>query len=347
MQHAIAALQARAPVQVIGPEGCADHLQAEVLAALPFVISRFLPQAAYVVAKQARFGRYRAVFAGNGLVAPLAWLAAKRAGCPVVVFVHGLDLTYPHPLYQALFMRALRFSDLVVANSHYTAGLAKQKGIERVTVLHPGAAVDLPPPDTEAFLKQQRLNPGFLLSVGRLTPRKGVAHFIQHILPKLIETQPDLHYVVVGEAPQAEAALGYEASIQQAIQQAGLQDRVHLLGGLPDAALQAAFASASVHVFAVQDLPNDAEGFGMVAIEAAAQGLPTVAFRVAGVPDAVAEGASGSLVASDKAFAQAVLRWLDKQKTHPALVKAACKAHAAGFSWENYGQRLWGLVESL
>jgi phosphatidylinositol alpha-1,6-mannosyltransferase len=51
-----------------------------------------------------------------------------------------------------------------------------------------------------------------------------------------------------------------------------------------------------VHVFPVLESSDDVEGFGMVAIEAAANGLPTVAFDVGGIADAVEDPVSGRLV---------------------------------------------------
>lgn len=80
----------------------------------------------------------------------------------------------------------------------------------------------------------------------------------------------------------------------------GLKDSICFLGARPhdDPEISEAYFAADVHVFPVQDRPGDNEGFGMVAIEAAAHGLPTVAYDAGGVSDAVSVPASGGLVAS-------------------------------------------------
>jgi len=112
---------------------------------------------------------------------------------------------------------------------------------------------------------------------------------------------------------------------------------VIFLGKVSEDELAAAYQAAQVHVFPIRALPNDPEGFGMVAIEAAAHGLPTVAYATGGVVDAVAHGQSGSLVPPGDAadFADAVLQLLAKP-----LDEAGIHAFARGFAWEAFGERV-------
>src|SRR3546814_1721721 len=85
-----------------------------------------------------------------------------------------------------------------------------------------------------------------------------------------------------------------------------------LIGRIGDRELEDAWAASAVHVFPVREIPGDPEGFGMVAMEAAAHGVPTVAYAVGGVPDAVLDGTSGVLVqpGDEVGFAEAVDRTL-------------------------------------
>ena len=62
----------------------------------------------------------------------------------------------------------------------------------------------------------------------------------------------------------------------------GWQRTSACLARVDDQRLSDAYFAADVMVFPVLDLPGDVEGFGMVAVEAAAHGLPTVAFAVGG-----------------------------------------------------------------
>ena len=106
-----------------------------------------------------------------------------------------------------------------------------------------------------------------------------------------------------------------------------------------DATLDALYRSADLHVFPVRDLPGDVEGFGMVALEAAARGMPTLGYAVGGVPDAVEHGVTGALVAPDDAtaLADAVLAWLAQPRDATA---AACLAFATRNGWDTFEDRL-------
>src|SRR5690606_3589327 len=101
-------------------------------------------------------------------------------------------------------------------------------------------------------------------------------------------------------------------SIQAQAEQTGVAGHLRFLGVITDAQLATAYEAADVHIFPVRYIPGDPEGFGMVAIEAAAHGTPTVAFATGGVIDAVASGQSGQLVPPGDyaALAQAALEAL-------------------------------------
>jgi phosphatidylinositol alpha-1,6-mannosyltransferase len=113
-----------------------------------------------------------------------------------------------------------------------------------------------------------------------------------------------------------------------------------------DPELGAAYFAADVLVFPVQKRMYDNEGFGMVAIEAAAHGLPTVAFAVGGVTDAVADNVSGRLVAAgdNEAFSRAVI---DHLKNTSSLGNGDITTFAAKFAWPRFGQRLRLLCRSI
>ncbi len=350
--HMAAELAKSFNVRVIGPTGAAEHAPAGVAvreAALK-PLWRFLWQAARLAWQEARAWQPDVVLAGSGLTAPLALLAARACNARSAVYVHGLDLTVPHPVYRLLWRPALRRIDTVIANSHATAELARGIGIapERTRVVHPG--VEIPAPDAEArqrFRAKHGIAPDapLLLSAGRLTARKGLLEFVREVLPLIAERRPGVVLAIVGDTPSN--ALYAQAQTPQAIQPAadaaGVGDRLRFLGKVSEEELAAAYFAADVHVFPVREIPGDPEGFGMVAVEAAAHGLPTVAYATGGVVEAVAEGQSGHLVppGDEQAFARAVLDVLSG-----SLAAASCRAYAQGFAWERFVGRLIETLEA-
>lgn len=339
-----------------GPAGASAHIPAGVAVAqtrlnpLPLFLIGTLMRA------MAMAWRLRpwVVVAGSGLSAPMAWFAARLVGAKCAVYLHGLDVIAPSRAYQWLWLPFIRACDLAVVNSRHTGELCERRGVkrERIRVLNPGT--DLPSPDsvdTTAF--RLRLDLGqrpILLSVGRFTRRKGLAEFAARALPEIAARHPDVLLLVIGD--EASAALhgsvgGESQRIQAAASAAGVAQNLRMIGHCDDATLDTAYQAASVHVFPVLDLPGDVEGFGMVALESAARGLPTVAFSVGGVPDAVADGVTGRLVPpGDYAvFAQVVIQLLS-DPADPARAQA-CREFAAGKQWPVFAERFRELLRSL
>lgn len=347
-RHILAALGQRGPVALVGPEGSGAHAtSAASISELPLrPLAMFLVRAMVAAISTARRLRPDIVVAGSGLTAPHAWLAARLSGAKYAVYVHGLDLVVDHPIYQTLWMPIIRRADLVVTNSRHTAQLAVARGVpdDRIKVVSPGTDCDVTVnTDTAQVRTQYGLGDGpILLSVGRLTPRKGLASFVGDVLPAVAARYPGVRLVIVGsDASDAlKAGAGSERErILAAASAAGVASHVQLLGRLSDEDLAAIYQCANLHVFPVLDLPGDIEGFGMVALEAAAHGVPTIGYAVGGIPDAVEAGVSGELVdAGDSmALARSIFSWLDD--TRPGTGDA-CRAFARRNSWEAFERKL-------
>jgi phosphatidylinositol alpha-1,6-mannosyltransferase len=303
----------------------------------------------------ARRTRPRIVLAGSGLTAPAAVAAARAASAIPAVYLHGLDIVAPSRLYRMAWWPAIRQCRGVMVNSANTRRLAIEAGVEaaRIRIVHPGT--DLPHRDASArsrFRRNRRLDDAVpvLLSVGRLTARKGLAEFVARALPAIVAVRPDTRLVIIGDqAPNAlhrGSGSGFER-IRAAAEAAGVAAAIEWVGPGSEDELADAYQGADVHVFPVRDIPGDVEGFGMVAIEAAAYGLPTVAFDVGGVADAVVDCQNGRLVAAEDygAFSLAVQEVL--VAAHDGSSQAARARNFAGrFSWNRFGREVLAALDA-
>jgi phosphatidyl-myo-inositol dimannoside synthase len=340
-------LAQRYEVTVLAPKGSSPLGDDITLRTSPVGgLAGYLAWAAFASVLEAVRSRPTWVLGGSGLVAPVVWLAARIARARMALYVHGLDLVVDHGLYRLAWLPFIRRADRIIANSANTAQLARDVGVPhaRVRVVNPGTSlpeVTLHAEQIDAFRAGRGLvNARILLSVGRLTARKGLAAFVDRILPRIVSGTPSAVLVVIGDDAQDALAGGdtsQRALAQAAASRHGLQDHVRFLGPVDEEELVAAYAASDVHVFPIREVRGDVEGFGMVAIEAAAHGLPTVATRVGGVPDAVAEGASGFLVAPDDpdAFVRVVNVVLDAGRD---AYSAQARDFAAAFAWPRFGE---------
>lgn len=332
---------------LLGPAGSARHVppgaRVVELPAGPLVLT-VLASVARGIALSRRI-RPEVVVGGSGLAAPAVLAAARATGAVPAVYLHGLDIIAPSRLYQAAWLPCIRRCRRVLVNSANTRRLAIEAGVaaDRIRIVHPGT--DLPARDPQArtrFRARLRIDHSapVLLSVGRMTERKGIAEFVAQSLPAVLAAHPDARLLVVGDeaadALHRGTGAGF-ARVRAAAEAAGVADAVRWLGPCSEGELAEAYAGADVHVFPVRDLPGDVEGFGMVAIESAAHGLPTVAFDVGGVADAVADGRNGRLVrGGDYAgFARAAIATLAEDRDGRS---ARALDFAQGFSWDRFGR---------
>jgi glycosyltransferase involved in cell wall biosynthesis len=242
---------------------------------------------------------------------PLALPALLRGrGTRIVLSAHGTDVAYPrrgdwkgrlYGAYLRLGARLLRKS-AVIANSRATAELARGFGFGRVRVVALGTDLRAPAPDGQ--------HNGDVLFAGRLVARKGCGWFVREVLPLLPE----------GVGLRVAGTLWDDA-------EAHVPDhpRVRFLGPLSQTDLARAYAEALCVV--VPNLPvadRAFEGFGLVAVEAAAGGGLVLASKHDGLRESVIDGETGRHLPPGDAAA-----WAEAIREIAALDAGARRAAAA------------------
>ena len=235
---------------------------------------------------------------------PARWLRI-RSGIPTGLFVYGMDLLLLREQARASTVkrrmaRAL-LGDLAViaAISRWTAdlcrdvlgeiGVAVPSGLIRVVPLGTDPVIFHPGIDPEAVRRRYDLPDGrWLLTVARLTAHKGIDTGIR-VLAMLAAELPDLRYCVVGSGDD-------RTELEAMAVRYGIADRVRILSGVPDRDLPALYNLAQLYLGLSRQSERAVEGFGISLVEASACGIPVVAGRTGGIPDAVREGESGRLV---------------------------------------------------
>ncbi|WP_246080357.1 glycosyltransferase family 4 protein [Nonomuraea mesophila] len=167
-----------------------------------------------------------------------------------------------------------------------------------------------------------------LVCVGRLVAHKRVDLLIDAVA-QLRERRQDLHVDIIGRGPD-------EARLRDR-----LPEGVTLHGHLPEEAKQRLVAGAWLHVTASQG-----EGWGLSVLEAAALGVPTVAFDVDGLCDAVRHGETGWLLPEGTDLAKGVAAALDElDGAQGDAYGERCRAWAARFRWDRSANRMLALLQ--
>jgi glycosyltransferase involved in cell wall biosynthesis len=293
-------------------------------------------------------GRYRAqdTYAefetyARRAVAPWQWLVVRpdtdvvishSLGAHLLALRHPRTICYVHTLRAVyayggrrpdlvvrrhLEAAALHHAAAVVTNSGYTAAAVRAR-YRRTPVLTPGGV------DGDLY----QLAPGggrYALYVGRLAPEKGVERLLAW-----------------SEGAACELALagtGEEEYVRYL--HARAHPRVRWLGPLRGAALREAYASSRCVV-----LLSHAEEFGLAALEGMAAARPVVAVPEGGLPELVAHGHTGFLIADAAAYRAAIARLMQDDALCARLGMAGRRV-AQRYQWETMAARLERLADQL
>jgi phosphatidylinositol alpha-1,6-mannosyltransferase len=267
---------------------------------------------------------------------PVGRIVRSLRAAPAVVILHGAEITVPGVLpTRPLLAGVLRAATGVVAAGGYPLAQAERAARQplRSLVVPPGIDTARFRPTDAAGRVAARRQLGLpddgriVLGASRLVPRKG----FDVLIDALGALPPDVTVVIVGGGRD-------RARLEKHAATRGLADRVRFLGRISEEELPVAHRAADVFAMLCRDRWGglEAEGFGIVFLEAGASGLACVAGRSGGSHEAVLDGETGYVVdpRDVDGVASHLRRLLDDERLRSRL-GAAARTHAeAAWSYD-------------
>jgi len=278
----------------------------------------------------------------------LAWPLRHLLGRKVIFYVHGEEVTVADAgFFFRLRPWSLDQADAVIAVSAFTRDvLAARMSVPNARIRVIPNGVDVArfrpgPPDPAVRQRYAAAGRRVILGVGRLIERKGFDKLIE-AMPTVLAKVPDSLCLIVGEGP-------LRGSLEQRVHSLGLSESVRLIGQVQEDELVALYRLAEVFSMPNRTTANgDAEGFGLVFLEANACGKPVVSGLSGGVVEAVTDGFNGLCVNGESVneIAAALVRILTDDKLYSHLGTGALEI-AARNTWERRALSYQAICDEL
>lgn len=292
-------------------------------------------QTCWVVKKE----KIKAIIVGQVLpVGTAVWLASKMLHIPYSVSVHGMDIGFArrHWRKKKLCKKILANASCVIVNSAYTASRVREYGIseQKIQCVYPCPSVTPAVFKKTVAIPQEFHAKKIVLSVGRLVARKGFNYLIR-AFPEVIRKEPDAVCVILGDGPMASELEGLVKNLE-------LNSHIFFIKHASDSELAAWYDACTMCVMASYEEDGDAEGFGIVYLDANSFGKPVIGARSGGIPEAISDGETGLLVEPKNSaeIARAILHLLFDPSFARKLGVRGCERALRYFQWHVQAEKL-------
>jgi len=273
---------------------------------------------------------------------PMACLALRMSGYKGRVILHWHSDILKHKAimaaYKPLQNWLIRRADKIVGTTPvYVAQSPALKNVQdKVTYVPIGVDPIEFDPGKAAEIQARYPGKKIVYSLGRLVPYKGYTYMIQ-----AANHLPDDYIVLIGGNGPLKESLQEEIDVQ------GLQDKVKLLGFIPDEDHAALFGAAKVYVMSSV---MKTEAFGIVQIEAMSTGTPVVATRIpgSGVSWVNEDGVSGLNVepSDPKALSDAIRNICEDTDKYQHFSDGAKRRFQENFQHDNMIKKIITIYEN-
>jgi len=158
-------------------------------------------------------------------------------------------------------------------------------------------------------------------------------------LPRIRQAIPDVRYLVVGDGPD-------RPRLEALAQAHGVAAHVLFRGYVPEAQLPQVYHEADLFVLLSREEAGNIEGFGIVLLEAAASGLPTIAAQSGGMPEAMRDGSTGVVVPPNdiETIAARTIELLQSPETRHAMGQAGRRWVEEQMNWQRVSEEISHLL---
>jgi phosphatidyl-myo-inositol dimannoside synthase len=211
---------------------------------------------------------------------------------PILCLIHGKEINHPLGSFtNKRSINSLAKAKYIIANSEFTKKLAAEKGCDhgKIHVINPG----INEPHTISSEADDEAKEIFgnsdikIITVSRFDKRKGI-DFSLLALKNIQAIYPNFKYVIVGNGDE-------EENLKKTTKILNLENNVTFLKKISFDLKNALLKNSNIFLMPVRIEGTSVEGFGISYIEAASYGIPSIAGKDGGAPDAVQDNKTGLL----------------------------------------------------
>ena len=286
-----------------------------------------------------------------GASAPLGLLAKslRKAGAKhIVALTHGHEVWWARmPLFSAALRRIGAQADQMTYLGEFTRGAVAnvllREDHSKLVHLPPGVDLTRFTPGIKSVELQKKwgiVDAPVIVSIGRLVARKGSDQLIK-AMPEVLQQFPKSKLLLVGTG-------NYQKRLEKLVRNLKVQDSVIFAGRVEHELLPDYYRLGDIFAAPCRSRYGglEVEGLGIVYLEASACGVPVIAGKSGGAPDAVLDGKTGLLVngRDHREVGAAVIKLLSDQPLRQKMGADGRVWMEQLWSWEGIGARFEEII---